>query len=150
MCERELQADRLLPTEEENNIFQSMYNNIIGCKSSKLHGHGYLEKYPTWRQMMEAQIEEHACASVTSHQKNIQLENKVQQLEEQHANEAIARDKILKENRWQMQEDEQKAREVLREQLREELKKEMLSIMIQQREEILQPQPQVIIFLRVQ
>jgi hypothetical protein len=49
-----------------------------------------------------------------------------------------------------MQEDEQKAREVLREQLREELKKEMLSIMIQQREEILQPQPQVIIFLRVQ
>jgi GTPase Era involved in 16S rRNA processing len=121
----------LLSTEEENNIFQSMYNNIIGCKSSKLHGHGYLEKYPTWRQLMEAQIEERTCASAASHQKNIQLESKVQQLEEQLANKANAKDKILEENRWQMQEDEQKAREVLREQLREELKKEMLSIMIQ-------------------
>jgi hypothetical protein len=48
---------------------------------------------------MEAQIEEHACASAIAHQKNIQLESKVQQLEEQLANEAIARDKILEENK---------------------------------------------------
>jgi hypothetical protein len=70
-------------------------------------------------------------------------------LEEQLANEAIARDKILEENRRQIQEDEQKARQVLREQLREELKKEMLSIITQQIEEILYPQPHVMIFLRV-
>jgi hypothetical protein len=69
-------------------------------------------------------------------------------LEEQLANEAIVRDKILEENRRQIQEDELKAREVLREQLREELKKEMLSIMTQQREEILQPQPHVINFVK--
>jgi uncharacterized membrane protein YccC len=95
---------------------------------------------------MEAQIEEHACALAAAHQKNIQLESKVQQLEEHLANETIARDKILEENRRQIQEDEQKARDVLREQLREELKKEMLSIITHHREEILQPQPQVIIF----
>jgi hypothetical protein len=81
---------------------------------------------------MEAQIEEHARASAAAHQKNLQLASKVQQLKKQLANEAIAR--------RQIQEDEQKARNVLREQLREELKKEMLSIMTQQREEILQPQ----------
>jgi hypothetical protein len=99
MCEREFQDDRLLSTEEENNIFQSTYINIIGSKSSKLHGHGYLAKYPMRRELMEAQIEEHARASAAAHQKNIQLESKVQHLEEQLVNEAIARDKILEENR---------------------------------------------------
>jgi hypothetical protein len=94
--EREFQDDRILSIEEENNIFQSMYKNIIGCKSSKLHGHGYSAKYPTRRQLMEAQIKEHARASAAAHQKNIQLESKLQQLKEQFTNEAIARDKILK------------------------------------------------------
>jgi hypothetical protein len=92
---REFQDDRLLLIEEENNIFQSTYQNIIGCKSSKHHGHGYLAKYSTRRQLIEAQIKEHARASAAAHQKNIQLESKVPQLEEQLANEAIARDKIL-------------------------------------------------------
>jgi hypothetical protein len=87
-------------------FFQSMYKNIIGCKSSKLHGHGYLAKYPTRRQLMEVQIGEHAHALAVAHHKILQLESKVQQLEEQHANEAIARDKILEENRRQIQEDE--------------------------------------------
>jgi hypothetical protein len=50
-------------------------------------------------QGVTAQIEEHARASAVAHQKNIQLESKVQQLEEQHANEAIAEDKILEKNR---------------------------------------------------
>jgi hypothetical protein len=78
--EREFQDDIILSIEEENNIFQSTYKTIIGCKLSKLHGHGYLAKYPTWRQLMEAQIKEHAHASAVAHQKNIQLESKVQQL----------------------------------------------------------------------
>jgi hypothetical protein len=67
--EREFQDDRILSIEEENNIFQSTYKNIIGCKSSKLHGHRYLAKYPTRRQLMEVQIEEHADASAAAHQK---------------------------------------------------------------------------------
>jgi signal recognition particle GTPase len=148
--EREFQGDRILSIEEENNMFQSTYKNSIRCKSSKLHGHGYLAKYPTRRQLMEAQIEEHARALAAAHQKIIQLESKVQQLEEQLVNEAIARDTILEENRRQIQEDEQKAKEMLREKLREDLKKEMLSIITHQREEILQPQPQVIFLLGVQ
>jgi hypothetical protein len=82
LFEREFQDDRILSIEEENNIFQSMYKNIIGWKSSKLHGHEYLAKYPTRRQLMEEQIEEHARASAAAHQKNIQLESKFQQLEE--------------------------------------------------------------------
>jgi hypothetical protein len=51
---------------------------------------------------MEAQIEEHTRASEAAHQKNIQLESKVQQLEAHLANEAIAWDKILEENRPQI------------------------------------------------
>jgi hypothetical protein len=48
---------------------------------------------------MVAQIKEHARASSAAHQINIQYESKVQQLDEQLANEAIAGDKILEENR---------------------------------------------------
>jgi hypothetical protein len=76
MCERELQNDRLLSIEEEKNIFQSTYNNITWCKSSKLHGHGYLVKYPTRRQLMEAEIQEHARASSAAHQKIFNLKAK--------------------------------------------------------------------------
>jgi hypothetical protein len=76
MCVREFQDDRLLSIEEENNIFQSTYKNIIGCKSSKLHGHGYLTKYPTRKTLMEAQIEEHARASAAAHQKTFSLKAK--------------------------------------------------------------------------
>jgi hypothetical protein len=88
-----------------------------------------LVKYPTWRHLTEAQIEEHTRLSAATNQKILHLESKVQQLEEQFANEAITR--------RQIKEDEQKAREVLREQFGEELKKEMLLIMTQYGEEIL-------------
>jgi hypothetical protein len=76
MCVRDLQDDRLLFIEEENNIFQSTYKNIIGCKSSKHHGYGYMAKYSTRRQLMEAQINEHARASVAAHQKTFSLRAK--------------------------------------------------------------------------
>ena len=50
----------MLSTEEENSVFQSAYKESTGCKTSKQHVHGYLAKYPTQRQLMDAQIEEHS------------------------------------------------------------------------------------------
>jgi hypothetical protein len=50
----------MLTTVEENSIFQSMYKESTRCKTSKQHVPGYLVKYLTRRQLMDAQIEEQA------------------------------------------------------------------------------------------
>lgn len=60
---------------------------------------------------MNAQFEEQARVSAAAEQRNLQLENKVQRLEGQLANEVAERDKIIQEYRRQIQEEEEKARE---------------------------------------
>jgi BMFP domain-containing protein YqiC len=53
----------------------------------------------TRRQFTDAQIEEQARVASKAQQRNIELEAKVQKLEEQLAYEAAERDRILQENR---------------------------------------------------
>lgn len=110
---REFEEDRLLTSEEENIVFQTTYKEITGCKTSKPHGHGYLAKYPSRREFMNAQIEEDARVSAAIQQKNIELEGKVEKLEEKLAK----RDKIFEEKTLQIREEEKQAREELRQQL---------------------------------
>ena len=114
----------LLSTEEENIVFQESYKQIKGCKTSKPHGHGYMAKYPTRRQLLNAQNEEAARVSAAAQQRNIELEGRVKELEQQLANEAAKianesaeRERILEEKTRQIQEEERKAREELRDQL---------------------------------
>jgi hypothetical protein len=53
----EMQRDNL-PHEEENIIFQSSYREITGTKRTIVHGHGYMAKYPTRAELMDAQNEQ--------------------------------------------------------------------------------------------
>jgi tRNA-dihydrouridine synthase len=78
ICKRELMSPELmLTTVEENSFFQSTYKESTRCKTSKRHVHGYLAKYPTRRQLMDAQIEEQAHVASEAQRKNIELEVKV-------------------------------------------------------------------------
>ena len=44
---------------EQNQIFQSAYQETTICKSTKLHGNGYIEKYPTGRQLLSEDYQHH-------------------------------------------------------------------------------------------
>jgi hypothetical protein len=117
----------MLTKAEENSVFQSTYKESTRCKTSKQHVHRYFVKYLTQRQLMDAQIEEQARVASEAQQKNIELEAKVQKLE-QLAYEAAERDRILEENRQQIREEEQQARDAFKKQITEELRQEMCEI----------------------
>ena len=57
--------------------------------------------------------------------KNIELQAQLQKLQEQLANEAAERDRIIEENRRQILEEEKKARDALKQQMMEELRQEV-------------------------
>ncbi|TVU11850.1 hypothetical protein EJB05_45459 [Eragrostis curvula] len=135
ILERETEADRLLTPEEENIEFQAAYKETTGSKSSRPHGHGYMAKYPTRREMMNAKLQEQARDAAAAKQKNIELEGQVKQLQEQLENEATEKDRLLEEHKRQIQEQAEKERN--------EFKEEMLSLMAKQREELLQLTNQV-------
>ncbi|TVT97836.1 hypothetical protein EJB05_56892, partial [Eragrostis curvula] len=116
MVRKEMEEDRLMPTEEENIVFQESYKETTRCKTSKPHGYGYLAKYPTQRQLLNAQTEEAARVSIATQERNIELEG---------------RERILEEKTRHIQEEEKKAREALRAQLMAD----MASLLEKQREE---------------
>jgi hypothetical protein len=71
----EMQRDNLTH-EEKNIIFQSSYRQITGTKRTVVHGHGYMAKYPTRAELMDAQIEQ-ARATVAEKEKNKHFEAEV-------------------------------------------------------------------------
>ena len=110
-----------LTREEENAIFQTTFKETTGCKANRLHGHGYLSRYPTRSQVMESKFLEQARATVATNQKNIELESQVQLLNEKLACEVAERERILQEKMQALQEEEEKKRQVLREEMRQEM-----------------------------
>jgi regulator of replication initiation timing len=90
------------------------YREITGTKRTIVHGHGYMAKYPTRAELMDAQIEQ-ARATAAEQEKNKHLEVEVQRLREQLVNEVVATDRKVEEVRRQIQEEEDIKREKLRE-----------------------------------
>ena len=83
-----------------------------------------MAKFPSRRQLLNAQNEEAARVSTAAQQRNIELEGRARGLEQQLANEAAKianesaeRERILEGKTRQIQEEERKAREELRDQL---------------------------------
>lgn len=127
MCEIESEPDRqLLTAAEENMIFQSCYKETTQIKSSKVHGHGYLAKYRTRRELMKENLEVHARAEAAANEKRIAFEVEVEKLKQQLAHEAAEREREKEENRRKMQEDLEKAKI--------ELKQEFLKMLAQHKE----------------
>jgi predicted nuclease with TOPRIM domain len=121
--------------EEEDIIFQSTYKQSTGCKTSKIHGYGYMAKVPTRSQLMATKLEEQARASAAAEQKNIEVQGEVEKLKEKVANLEAEREMIIEESKRQIQQEEEKKREVFKEALREELRQEMLSMLADQKKE---------------
>lgn len=122
IVEKIYQTERFkLTREEENAIFQTTFKETTGCKANRLHGHGYLSRYPTRSQVMESKFLEQARATVATNQKNIELESQVQLLNEKLACEVAERERILQEKMQALQEEEERKRQVLREEMRQEM-----------------------------
>jgi dynactin complex subunit len=128
--ESEQPGIQLLTPAEENMIFQSNYKETTQIKSSKVHGHGYMAKYRTRRELMKENLEVHARAEAAAKEKRIALDSEVEKLKEQLAHEAAEREREKEENRRKMQEDLENTKIAIR----EELKQEFLSMLVQQKE----------------
>jgi len=128
MGEIELEPDRqTLSAAEENMIFQSCYKETTQIKSSRVHGHGYLAKYRTRRELMKENLEVHARAEAAAKEKRIAYEVEVEKLKDQLAHEAAEREREKEENRRQMQEDLENAKIALK----KEMKQEFLNMLAQ-------------------
>jgi hypothetical protein len=110
-----------LTREEENAIFQTSFKETTGCKANRLHGHGYLSRYPTRSQVMDSKFLEQARATAATSKKNIELETQVQLLNEKLASEVAERERIVQEKMQALQEEEERKRQLLREEMRKEM-----------------------------
>jgi hypothetical protein len=63
-------------------MFQKAYNEVTKCKSTKLHGNGYLAKNPTRRQLLNAEREEHIRREELQHQEHVELMDAFGKLQE--------------------------------------------------------------------
>jgi hypothetical protein len=104
---------------EKNLIFQEAYKRTTGSKSSKLHGNGYLARYPSRRQLMTERFEDQARSETTSHMEKEELKATLEKVQEQLQSQVAEREAEKEEHRLQM-EELQKAREADKEQLRQE------------------------------
>jgi hypothetical protein len=93
-----------LTAEEENAVFQLNYSKILGTKSYKSHGRGYMAKYPTRSALLKQRAEAAAHAELYAQQERVQHQEEVRELKEQLANEVAARERDKEESKKQMDE----------------------------------------------
>ena len=74
ITEAESNAEENFVTQKEKNeIFQKAYKEVIECKSTKLHGNGYLAKNPTRKQLLNADRQEQICREEQQHEEHVEL-----------------------------------------------------------------------------
>jgi len=74
IAEKEKESpNSFIPLVERNLIFQEAYKQTTRAKSSKVHGNGYLARYPSRRQLMTERFEDQACSEMASHMENEEL-----------------------------------------------------------------------------
>ncbi|KAG2630348.1 hypothetical protein PVAP13_3KG475500 [Panicum virgatum] len=99
---------------EENIIFQCIYKKTTGCKISTVHGHGYMSTRPTERESMKAQLEEQARATDAANQKNIELQEETEKLNDKLKNQEAESERKLEEKLKQFKEEESRKIQALR------------------------------------
>jgi hypothetical protein len=100
-------------------MFQKAYNEVTKCKSTKLHGNGYLAKNPTRRQLLNAEHEEQIHREELQHQEHVELMDAFGQLQEKMSSWEEERETERREHARQLEESE-KRRQVNLQQLRQE------------------------------
>jgi hypothetical protein len=100
-------------------MFQKAYNEVTKCKSTKLHGNGYLAKNPTRRQLLNAEHEEQIRREELQHQEHVELMDSFGQLQEKMSAWEEERETERREHARQLEESE-KRRQIDLQQLRQE------------------------------
>jgi hypothetical protein len=100
-------------------MFQKAYNEVTKCKSTKLHGNGYLTKNPTRRQLLNAEREEQIRREELQHQEHVELMDAFGQLQEKMSSWEEERETERREHARQLEESE-KRRQADLQQLRQE------------------------------
>ena len=59
------------------------YKAVRECKSTKLHGNGYLAKNPTRRQLLDAERQEQMRKEEQQHNEHVELMDSFEKLQEQ-------------------------------------------------------------------
>ncbi|XP_040248248.2 LOW QUALITY PROTEIN: uncharacterized protein [Aegilops tauschii subsp. strangulata] len=80
---KETETEGPLSSEQKNNIFQTAYKDTLECKSSQPCGYGYMEKTSTGSERFHIQIEEQARATAATQERNSQLSQQVNELQDQ-------------------------------------------------------------------
>nr|XP_040253238.1 uncharacterized protein LOC109745299 isoform X3 [Aegilops tauschii subsp. strangulata] len=80
---KETDTEGPLSSEQKNNIFQTAYKDTLECKSSQPRGYGYMAKTSTGSERFRIQIEEQAHATAATQERNSQLSQQVNELEDQ-------------------------------------------------------------------
>lgn len=73
----------LITLKEKNEIFQKAYKAVTACKSTRLHGNGYLAKNPTRRELLNVDRQEQIRKEEQQHQEHVELMESFGQLQEQ-------------------------------------------------------------------
>jgi len=102
---------------EQNQIFQSAYQETTNCKSTKIHANGYMAKHPTRRQLLSEDYQYRVRQDEALMDAFLKLQERIETQDEEREAERA-------EHRRQM-EEMKKAREADR----EALKKEFMSLM---------------------
>ncbi|XP_044326274.1 uncharacterized protein [Triticum aestivum] len=80
---KEAETEGPLSNEQKNNVFQTAYKNTLECKSWQPRGYGYMAKTSTGSEKFRIQIEEQARATAATQERNSQLSQQVNDLEDQ-------------------------------------------------------------------
>ncbi|KAF7102134.1 hypothetical protein CFC21_103318 [Triticum aestivum] len=80
---KEAETEGPLSSEQKNNVFQTAYKDTLECKSSQPRGYGYMAKTSTGSEKFRIQIEEQARATAATQERNSQLSQQVNDLEDQ-------------------------------------------------------------------
>ncbi|XP_037450068.1 uncharacterized protein KIAA2012-like isoform X1 [Triticum dicoccoides] len=80
---KEAETEGPLSSEQKNNVFQTAYKDTLECKSSQPRGYGYMAKTSTDSEKFRIQIEEQARATAATQERNSQLSQQVNDLEDQ-------------------------------------------------------------------
>nr|TKW09865.1 hypothetical protein SEVIR_6G129200v2 [Setaria viridis] len=95
-------------SDDASNVVYSTYKQSTGCKTSAVHGHGYMSTRPTERESMKAQLEEQARATDAANQQNQDLEDEIEKLNEKLANQEAKSERKFEEKLQQFKEEESK------------------------------------------
>ncbi|TVU13762.1 hypothetical protein EJB05_37188, partial [Eragrostis curvula] len=74
-----------ITVKEKNEIFQKAYKAVTACKSTRLHGNGYLAKNPTRRELLNVDRQEQIRVEEQLHQEHAELMESFGQLQDKMA-----------------------------------------------------------------